>query len=219
MCLCEESTAHRVLLVGPFPIVLGPLACVLGESGHYEVDVVTRAEAATRRAAEWDPDVVVIHQALPEGVVRTIAHVRGARPNAKVMVLAEDLRAPAVVDAVDAGAVGYVPADAALGSLATAVDDVLHVGASLDPISAAALLGVRHSPPSVDEISPREREALVLVASGLANKQIAVRMGITDRTVKAHLTRVFHRIGASNRTEAALWARRTGLLEPLSLAS
>ena len=219
MCTCEESTAHRVLLVGPFPIVLEPLACMLGETGHYEADVVTREDTALRRVTEWHPDVVVLHQAAPEGIRRIVAQVRGERREARVMVLAEDLRQSAVVAAVDAGAVGHVAADSPFESLVAAVDDVLHVGASLDPTSAAALVRTRPSAPAAEEISPREREALVLVASGLANKQIAARMGITDRTVKAHLTRVFQRIGASNRTEAALWARRSGLLEPLSLAS
>jgi DNA-binding NarL/FixJ family response regulator len=219
MCTCEESTAHRVLLVGPFPVVLGSLACLLGTTGHYEADVVSREDAALRRVTEWDPDVVVLHRAAPHSIRRIVAQVRRERREARVMVLAEDMGQAAVVAAVDAGAVGHIPADAPFDSMVAAVDDVLHVGASLDPVSAAALVRLRSNAPVTDEISPREREALVLVASGLANKQIAARMGITDRTVKAHLSRVFQRIGASNRTEAALWARRTGLLEPLPLAS
>ena len=60
-------------------------------------------------------------------------------------------------------------------------------------------------------LTPREREVLSLVAAGLANKQIARRLGISDRTVKAHLTSVFARLGVEDRTQAALWAQRHGL--------
>ena len=61
-------------------------------------------------------------------------------------------------------------------------------------------------------LSRREREVLVLVASGLANKQIARKLGIAEKTVKAHLTSLFHRLGVADRTQAALWAERHGLL-------
>jgi DNA-binding NarL/FixJ family response regulator len=60
-------------------------------------------------------------------------------------------------------------------------------------------------------LSDREREVLALVADGLANKQIARSLGISERTVKSHLTSVFQRIGVSDRTQAALWAKRNGL--------
>ena len=62
-----------------------------------------------------------------------------------------------------------------------------------------------------DQLSDREREVLGLVADGLANKQIARRLGISERTVKAHLTSIFQRIGVTDRTQAALWAERNGL--------
>jgi DNA-binding NarL/FixJ family response regulator len=62
-----------------------------------------------------------------------------------------------------------------------------------------------------DQLSDREREVLVLVADGLANKQIARHLGISERTVKAHLTSIFQRIGVTDRTQAALWAERNGL--------
>ncbi|MEA2550906.1 MAG: hypothetical protein QOE25_675, partial [Actinomycetota bacterium] len=63
-------------------------------------------------------------------------------------------------------------------------------------------------------LSAREREVLILVAAGLANKQIARKLGIAEKTVKGHLTRVFQSIGVQDRTQAALWAERNGLLKP-----
>jgi DNA-binding NarL/FixJ family response regulator len=88
----------------------------------------------------------------------------------------------------------------------------------LDPKAARALLNSRAAPAPFAELSEREREILQLVGNGLPNKVIAARLGITERTVKAHLTNVFRTIGVTDRTQAALWAQRQGLLEPRSRA-
>jgi DNA-binding NarL/FixJ family response regulator len=71
---------------------------------------------------------------------------------------------------------------------------------------------VRVSP--ADELTKREREVLSLIATGLSNKRLATHLGISEKTVKAHLTSVFRRIGVTDRTQAALWALRHGLNEP-----
>ncbi|MCS7008059.1 MAG: response regulator transcription factor [Gaiellaceae bacterium] len=77
---------------------------------------------------------------------------------------------------------------------------------------ARALLGARREARAVaDALSEREREVLAMVAEGLPNKLIARRLGISEKTVKAHLTNVFRRIGVTDRTQAALWAERHGL--------
>ena len=80
--------------------------------------------------------------------------------------------------------------------------------------------GRQHPRPGDEELSDREREVLTLLAEGLANKQIARRLGISEKTVKAHLTHVFRRIGVTDRTQAALWAERNGFLgsEPAAAA-
>ena len=80
----------------------------------------------------------------------------------------------------------------------------------LAPKAAAEVLAARTAAPPAGALSDRERE--VLVASGLANKQIARRLGISEKTVKGHLTHVFQAIGVTDRTQAALWAERNGLL-------
>ncbi len=81
----------------------------------------------------------------------------------------------------------------------------------LDPKVAATLLRSRNNRRQVPELTDRERQVLRLVGAGLANKAIARRLEISEKTVKAHLTSVFHRIGVSDRTQAALWAARHGL--------
>jgi DNA-binding NarL/FixJ family response regulator len=83
--------------------------------------------------------------------------------------------------------------------------------APLDPKAARALLSARRRPSPADALSEREREVLLMVAEGLPNKLIARRLEISEKTVKAHLTSVFRRIGVTDRTQAALWAERNGL--------
>jgi DNA-binding NarL/FixJ family response regulator len=83
----------------------------------------------------------------------------------------------------------------------------------LDPKAARALLTARSERARAAELSSREREVLFLVGAGMANKQIARRLGISEKTVKSHLTNVYRHIGVSDRTQAAMWARSHGLVE------
>ena len=85
--------------------------------------------------------------------------------------------------------------------------------------SARVLLDARRTPAPGRQLSGREREVLALLATGLANKQIARRLGITERTVKAHLTSVFQQLGVTDRTQAALWARQHLAFDPHADAS
>jgi DNA-binding NarL/FixJ family response regulator len=113
-----------------------------------------------------------------------------------------------VSDALAAGAVGYLLKDTAPDALFDAVR-AAHAGhAPLDPRVAAALLPNRAVPPATAAgLSAREIEVLRLAAKGMANKQIARTLGISEHTVKIHLGNVFRRIGVNDRTSAALWAR------------
>ena len=116
---------------------------------------------------------------------------------------------PRITAALEAGAVGYQLKDAGPDELIAAVRAAAAGGAPLDPRAARVLLD--RQTPAVT-LSAREAEVLRLVTEGLANKQIARRLGIAERTVKAHLTSIFNRIGVTDRTQAALWAQQH--LEP-----
>ncbi|HWN27340.1 MAG TPA: response regulator transcription factor, partial [Actinomycetospora sp.] len=117
-----------------------------------------------------------------------------------------------VTDALDAGAIGYLRKDAEPDWLVGAVRSAARGESPLDPRAARIVLTGRSKPTPVSVLSGREKEVLVLVAEGLANKQIARVLGIAERTVKAHLTSVFTQIGVTDRTSAALWAHRRGLV-------
>ena len=110
-----------------------------------------------------------------------------------------------VSDALAAGAVGYLLKDCEPAELLTAVRSAAAGHVPLDPRVAGVLLPEPGGRPE-DGLSPRETEVLRLVAQGLANKQIGRRLGISERTVKAHLGRVFRQLGVADRTSAALWA-------------
>jgi DNA-binding NarL/FixJ family response regulator len=112
------------------------------------------------------------------------------------------------MDALDAGAAGYLLKHADPLDLLEAIRAAAAGGVPLDPRAARALLDARRRPAlRSPDLSAREVEVLRLVAGGLSNRQIASRLGIAERTVKAHLTRVFDRIGVADRTSAALWAK------------
>ena len=115
-----------------------------------------------------------------------------------------------VREVLAAGAIGYVLKDSEPADLVAAVRAAAAGHVPIDPRVASALLPGSGGPARDDPaagLSPRETEVLRLVAQGLANKQIARALGITERTVKAHLGRVFREIGVLDRTSAALWAR------------
>jgi DNA-binding NarL/FixJ family response regulator len=129
-----------------------------------------------------------------------------SHPDVRIVILTTFADQRRILDALNAGASGYLLKDAQPDEVIAAVRAAAAGGAPLDPKAARVLLDNRRAGQQV-ELTAREREVLDLLATGLANKQIARGLGITERTVKAHLTRIFEQLGVSDRTQAALWAR------------
>jgi len=145
------------------------------------------------------------------GGVEATRLVLAERPETRVLVLTSFSDRDTILEALDAGACGYVLKDVEPDELLRAIRAAARGEAPLSPRAAQALLSARREPDPLAGLSEREREVLGLVAAGLSNKQIAARLGISEKTVKAHLTRVFRTIGVFDRTQAALWAHRHGL--------
>lgn len=183
-------------------------------AGAEDIDVVGTAadgEQAVSLVEEHSPDVVLCDIEMPrlDGIQAT-ERIRELRPGTPVVILTAFSERDRILGAIDAGAMGYVLKDAPPDELYDAIRAAARGESPLAPRAARTLLSERAEHRSI-ELSPREREVLALVAEGLPNKRIAQRLEISEKTVKAHLTRIFARIGVSDRTQAALWARRRGL--------
>ncbi|MCW2808598.1 MAG: liaR 5 [Marmoricola sp.] len=198
-----------LLLVDDHQMVRAGLATLLDATD--DIVVVGQAgdgQAAVEAARHTLPDVVLMDLSMPvlDGVAAT-RQVLADRPEVKVVVLTSFSDRDRVTEALSAGAIGYLLKDCDPAELLAAVRSAAAGHVPLDPRVARVLLPTGESRPQ-DNLSPREIEVLRLVAQGLANKQIGRRLGITERTVKAHLGRVFRVLDVADRTSAALWAHR-----------
>jgi DNA-binding NarL/FixJ family response regulator len=176
-----------------------------------DIDVVGAAadgEEAIRMAGEHRPDVVLMDLRMPEmdGSEATRRLLEND-PSAHVVILTSFAERDEILAALDAGAIGYLLKDAEPEELIRGVRAAARGESPLAPKAARVLISSRGSSPSAEQLTGREREVLSLVARGLPNKLIARELGITEKTVKAHLTTVFQRIGVTDRVQAAIWAR------------
>jgi len=197
---------HRVVRVG--------LEQLLSTFDDVElVGVADGGEAAVELCLDRRPDVLLLDLSMPDLDGVEVSHRLAAEsPETRVVVFTSFSDRDRIVAALDAGAVGYLLKDAEPAEILAAIRAASRGEAPLAPKAAAALLAGRSRPPNAIELTGREREVLSLVVAGMANKQIARRLGISEKTVKGHLTNLFQRIGVADRTQAALWAERTGAL-------
>jgi DNA-binding NarL/FixJ family response regulator len=207
----------RVVIAEDHALVRSGLVELLSAAEDIEVvGTAAHGEEAVGAAAELTPDVILMDLSMPvlDGIeaTRQIA----ATGRVRVVVLTSFSDRDRILGALDAGAVGYLLKDAEPDDLLRGLRAAARGESPLDPKAASAVLTARaerrHG--GAEELSPRERAVLALVAEGLPNKLIARRLEISEKTVKAHLTRVFQQIGVTDRTQAALWAERQGLTAP-----
>jgi DNA-binding NarL/FixJ family response regulator len=163
---------------------------------------------ALRLADVTAPDIVLMDLSMPgmDGIEAT-RRLLAVHSQAQVVVLTSFTDRDRVIDALDAGAVGYLLKDSEPAELLRGIRAAVRGESPLDPRAARALLDARDRRRASSTLTDRERQVLALISRGLANKQIARVLGISERTVKAHVGNVFNRIGVSDRTSAALWAR------------
>jgi DNA-binding NarL/FixJ family response regulator len=203
LVICDD---HRVVRVG--------LEQLLATFDDVKVAGSTaRGEEAVALCVDLKPDVLLLDLQLPDlDGTQVTSRVHDTSPTTRVVIFTSFSDRGGILSALDAGAVGYLLKDAEPEELHAAIRAAARGEAPLAPKAAAALLAQRdEAKGAAVELTAREREVLALVIHGLGNKQIARRLGISEKTVKGHLTNLFQRIGVSDRTQAALWAERAGV--------
>ena len=171
-------------------------------------------EEAVREAERLRPDVVLMDLVMPKlDGVGAMRELRVRLPRARVIVLTSFADDDRLLPAVQAGAAGYLLKNVQPAELARAVR-LAHAGEALiDPSVAARLVdAIATEQPGTPHLTPREREVLALVGRGMSNKRIARELELSEKTVKTHVANVLHKLGATDRTQAAVYAVRTGLI-------
>ena len=163
------------------------------------------------------PDVVLMDLAMePVDGVTATREIRGKMPEVEVVAVTSLVDQSRVQEALEAGASGYLVKDAAPEELALAIRAAhrgeVHLDAALARSLMNSLSARRAAPDPFEELSDREREILQLIADGHANKEIARRLVISERTARTHVSNILRKLGLSSRTQAALMAVREGLV-------
>ncbi len=181
-----------------------------------ELEVVgeaTNGREALAMARELEPDVVLMDLLMPvmDGIEATGA-IRTALPDVEVIALTSVLEDVSVTGAVRSGAIGYLLKDTDAEELRRAIKAAAAGRVHLAPEAAARLMREVRAPESPEALTERETEVLRLLARGKANKQIAGSLFVSEKTVKAHVSSILMKLGVQSRTQAALYAVRTGLV-------
>lgn len=202
----------RVLLVEDHAVVRAGLQQLLGTVDDIEVvGQGVDGEQGVDLAAEHRPDVVLMDLSMPNmNGIEATKRIVEANDEIQVVVLTSFADREQIEAALDAGAIGYLLKDAEPEEVIRGVWAAARGESPLAPKAARALLAARADRPAL-HLSERELDVLRCVAEGLPNKLIARQLGISEKTVKAHLTRVFQQIGVTDRTQAALWAKQHGI--------
>ncbi len=202
----------RVVLADDHAVVRAGLERLLATNG--DIEVVGQAvdgEQAVRVVGETRPDVVLMDIEMPNlNGIEATKRITEANGEVQVVVLTSFADREKIEAALDAGAIGYLLKDAEPEDVIRGVQSAARGESPLAPRAARALLAARAERPEL-HLSARELDVLRCVAEGLPNKLIARKLGISEKTVKAHLTRIFQQLGVTDRTQAALWAKEHGI--------
>jgi two-component system, NarL family, response regulator LiaR len=211
----------RVLVVDDHGVVRQGLRALLElQDGIEVVGDAADGDEGVEAANELRPDVVLMDLVMPRlDGVSAMRLLRERLPETRVIVLTSFLDDDKLLPALRAGAAGYLLKNAEPQEVVRAVRTA-HAGQTvLDPVVAARLvetLAADDRGDPIDRLTPREREVLVLIGRGFANKRIALELGLAEKTVKTHVGHVLAKLGVSDRTQAAIAAVRAGLVQPRS---
>lgn len=214
-----SATPIRVLLADDHELVREGLRTVLAPEREFEVvgDAGT-GEEAVELARALRPDVVLMDLVMPGiGGQEALVRIRAACPGTQVVVLTSFASDQSVRDAIAAGAVGYLLKDVLKNELLQAIRNAHQGRPALHPEAQRHLMRRLTRPPAPRpdaELTPRERTVLLRLARGQSNKAIAAGLGLTEGTVKGYVSLILDKLGLQDRTQAALFAVKHGLVPP-----
>jgi len=217
--MAEAERAYRLMVVDDHPIWRDAVARDLAEDGFEVVATADGVASARRRAAVVMPDVVVMDMRLSDGTgAQATAEVLAVSPSSRVLVLSASDERDDVLEAVKAGATGYLVKSASKAELAAAVRATGEGRAVFTPGLAGLVLGEYRRMASTSDagsrmpsLTERETEVLRHVAKGLTARQIAERLSLSHRTVENHVQATFRKLQVANRVELARYAIEHGL--------
>lgn len=205
----------RVVIIDDHPLFREGVARSLAESGSFEiVGVGATMEDALRITDAKHPDIVLLDISMPGGGLNAIEPILDRNPNQKILMLTVSERTEDVTQALNAGAKGYLLKGVGSRELSEVLRAVAAGENYVSPTLSAQLLsnlsgrsGLPAMANPLATLTDREREILSLVASGLSNKHVALRLDLQEKTVKHHMTRILAKLEVSNRTQAAMVLR------------
>jgi DNA-binding NarL/FixJ family response regulator len=204
----------RILIVDDHGVVRQGLRMYLALDPELEVvgEAANGAEAL-RLAHELEPDVVLMDLLMPvmDGIAATEA-IRRERPEVEVIALTSVLEDSAVYGAMRAGAIGYLLKDTQADELCRAIKAAAVGQVQMSPSVAARLLREVPAPQLAEPLTERETEVLQQLAEGKSNKEIAAALVIAEKTVRTHVSNILAKLGVTSRTQAVLYAVRSGLV-------
>jgi NarL family two-component system response regulator LiaR len=213
------TEAISILIVDDHAIVReGQRALIDTEPGMTLVGEATNGVEAVQMARDLNPDVIFMDLFMPvmSGIEATEA-IKAENPHARILVLTSFAEDEMVFTAVKAGALGYLLKDASPDELLTAVRNVNRGEPAMNSIIANKLMReIRREsdlPPTAEPLTVREVEVLKLVAQGKSNQEIAETLVISERTVRTHVSNILSKLHLANRTQAALYALKEGLVD------
>jgi len=210
----------KILIADDHPVVReGLITMIKREPDFMVVGEATNGVEAVNKAKELKPDIVLMDLRMPElDGVEAIRQISLAEPNIKYIILTTYSDDEYIFRGIEVGARAYLLKDAPRDDLFKAIRAVYRGESLIQPVIASKVLDrfaelsrQAHAPPDV--LSERELEVLKLMAKGDANKEIAAQLNITDSTVKTHISNIFQKLNAKDRTEAVIQSIKRGIIK------